>query len=238
MSFNCISLNSPSIPRAEGTPSSSQPLPHHLPEPPWIRRPSCRQKPCLPGLDRALSRRLQRIDIHPEGSKNSPNHSGLNILGPNQLGKYFPSLIKLPCKHFFFILNSSSSYSSNLLPNFHPLTTLFAICRSSFIPGARFYLSRHLSSSPHAKVTSKISWPSLNIFLPSLMPPFHQLTIPFAVRRSFSIPEAGFPCPANHPHHHTPRSHPECLDPLSISLNSRAHLQPLPNDTQNQFIGE
>ena len=53
-SFNCISLNSPSILRAEGTPSSSQPSPHHLPEPPWIRRPSCRQRHCLPGLDRAF----------------------------------------------------------------------------------------------------------------------------------------------------------------------------------------
>ena len=59
---------------------------------------------------------------------------------------------------------------------------------------------------------------------------------PFAVRRSFSIPGAGFSCPANHPHHHTPRSHPECLDPLSISLNSRAHLRPTSNDTPNQFI--
>mgnify|MGYP000975908638 CR=1 FL=1 len=111
------------------------------------------------------------------------------------------------------------------------MTTLFSLCRSSFLPGAGFYLSRHLSSSPHAKVTSKISWPSLNIFLPSLMPPFHQLTIPFAVRRSFSIPEAGFSCPATHPHHHTPRSHPKCPDHLSTSSNSRAHLRPTFQDT-------
>ena len=39
-SFKCISLNSPSIPRAEGTPSPSQPSPHLLSEPPWIHRPS------------------------------------------------------------------------------------------------------------------------------------------------------------------------------------------------------
>ena len=56
------------------------------------------------------------------------------------------------------------------------MTTLFALCISSFIPGAGFYLSRHLSSFPH-------------IFLHSLIPTFHPLTITFAVQRSFSIPE-------------------------------------------------
>ena len=34
------------------------------------------------------------------------------------------------------------------------------------------------------------------------------------------------------PHVPTPRSHPRCLDPPSEFPNYRAHLQPLPNDTQ------
>ena len=92
-------------------------------------------------------------------------------------------------------------------------------------------MSCHPSSFPHTKVTSEMSWLSLDIFLPSLIPPFHPLTIPFAVRRSTSIPGAGFSCPATHPHRHTPRSHPECPDHLSTSSNSRAHLRPTFKDT-------
>ena len=84
------------------------------------------------------------------------------------------------------------------------MTTLFALCISSFIPGAGFYLSRHLSSFPH-------------IFLHSLIPTFHPLTITFAVQRSFSIPGAGFSCPTTRSHYHTSRSHPKRLDYLSTS---------------------
>ena len=98
------------------------------------------------------------------------------------------------------------------------MTTLFALCRSSFIPGAGFYLSRHLSSFLH-------------IFLHSLIQTFHPLTITFAVQRSLSIPGAGFSCPTTQPHRQPPRSHPKYPDYLSTSSNYRAHFRPTSKTT-------